>query len=93
MKDETRPLRGHSDTQLEALVVRLERALFAGVSSHRDVVLLVEAEHELGLRERKRVRSTVDEERRARTLSGEAGWLSVPKPPSVPPAHREGTRG
>ncbi len=89
MKVTDRPLRAHTATQLEALVTRLERALFAGTSTHRDVVVLVEAEREISYREAKRMRQTVVEERRARTLSGESGWLSVTKPPPVPGARHD----
>jgi len=77
MKRTDRPLRGHSDTHLQAMVARLERALFAGTSSHRDVGALVEAEREIRYREQKRLRATVSEERRARSQSAEAGWLSL----------------
>lgn len=74
-----RSLRGLSDTELQAMVTAFERALFAGTSSHRDVVALIEAEHEIMRREAKRARRTVHEERRARTLSGAeaGGWLAV----------------
>ncbi len=66
-----------SDTELEAMVTRYERALFAGTSSHRDVVKLIAAEREILRREAKRVKHTVHEERRARTVSSGEGWLSV----------------
>ena len=66
-----------SDTELEAMVTRYERALFAGTSSHRDVVKLIAAEQEILRREAKRVKQTVHEERRARTVSSSEGWLSV----------------
>lgn len=75
----SRPYRHLSDVELEALMARTERALFAGTSGHADMVRLIEAERELGYREAKRVRRTVVEERRARTLSGgdAGGWLSL----------------
>lgn len=84
----SRPYRHTPDVELEALVARAERALFAGTSGHADMVRLIEAERELGYREAKRLRRTVVEERRARTLSGSeaGGWLSLrPSGPPAPP--------
>lgn len=66
-----------SDTELQALVTRYERAVFAGISSHRDVVKLIAAEREILRREAKRVRQTVHEERSARTASSGETWLAV----------------
>lgn len=66
-----------SVTELEAMVTRYERSLFAGTSSHRDLVKLIAAEREILRRESKRVKQTVHEERRARTASSSEGWLSV----------------
>jgi len=61
------------------MVTAFERALFAGTSSHQDVLALIEAEREIMRREAKRARRTVHEERRARTRSGveAGGWLAV----------------
>lgn len=66
-----------SDTELQAMITRYERAVFAGTSSHRDVVKLIAAEREILRREAKRVKQTVREERRARTVTSSEGWLSV----------------
>jgi archaeosine-15-forming tRNA-guanine transglycosylase len=66
-----------SDTELQAMITRYERAVFAGTSSHRDVVKLIAAEREILRREAKRVKQTVHEERRARTASSSEGWLSI----------------
>jgi len=66
-----------SDTELQALITRYERAVFAGTSSHRDVVKLIAAEREILRREKKRVRQTVHEERQARTASSSEVWLAV----------------
>ncbi len=76
-----------SDTELQALVTRYERALFAGTSSHRDIVKLIAAEREILRREKKRVRQTVHEERAARTASSSEVWLAVK--PGVDPTRRD----
>lgn len=77
MSGGSRTLRRCSDTELEAMVTRYERALFAGTSTHRDVIKLIAAEREILRREAKRVRQTVREERTARTASSSDGWLST----------------
>lgn len=77
MKDGSRTMKRFSDTELQAMVTRYERAVFAGTSSHRDVVKLIAAEREILRREAKRVRQTVHAERRARTASSSEGWLAV----------------
>lgn len=77
MKDGSRSMKRFSDTELQAMVTRYERAVFAGISSHRDVVKLIAAEREILRREAKRVKRTVREERRARTASSSGGWLAV----------------
>ena len=77
MKDASRSIKRFSDTELEALVTRYERAVFAGTSSHRDVVKLIAAEREILRREKSRVRKTVHEERDARTVSSDEVWLAV----------------
>lgn len=59
------------------MVTRLERALFAGTSTHRDLVMLIEAEREILRREADRVRKTVQEERSARSASSSEGWLAA----------------
>lgn len=76
MAEGSRSIRRYSDTELEAMVTRYERALFAGTSTHRDLVKLIAAEREILRREAKRVRRTVHAERSARTASADA-WLTV----------------
>ncbi len=85
MAEGSRSIKRFSDTELQAMVTRYERALFAGTSTHRDVVKLIAAERELLRREAKRMRQTVREERSARTASSSEGWLAVsPAAPGNP---------
>lgn len=79
MKDLDRTFKRCSDTELEAFVTRYERVLQAGISTHADLVALVEVEREIMYREAKTLRRTVHEERQARTVSNATseGWLSV----------------
>lgn len=85
MAEGSRSIKRFSDTELQAMVTRYERALFAGTSTHRDVVKLIAAERELLRREAKRTRQTVREERSARTASSSEGWLAVkPAAPANP---------
>ncbi|MEJ2667746.1 MAG: hypothetical protein P8Z81_11720 [Deinococcales bacterium] len=76
MAEGSRSIKRFSDTELQAMVTRYERAVFAGTSTHRDLVKLIAAEREILRREAKRVRKTVHAERSARTASADA-WLSV----------------
>ena len=65
--------------ELEALVARCEGALFAGTSSHEDVVTLIDAEAELGRREKeafKRLQRTGSQLRASRTGTGDNGALT-----------------
>ena len=65
--------------ELEALVARCEGALFAGTSSHGDVVTLIDAEAELGRREReafKRFQRTEGLLKTSRTGTGDNGALT-----------------
>jgi len=80
-------MKSFSDTELRAMVSRYERAVFAGISTHRDVVRLIAAEREILRREAKRVRKTMHEERAARTASSSEGWLAVH--PSIDPKKRK----
>lgn len=41
-----------TNRELQEQVMRLERTIFAGTSSHRDVVVLIDCERELRRRER-----------------------------------------
>ena len=50
-------------TELEGIVRRCEAALFAGTSSHRDVVLLVDAEREIVRRAQRHFEASVRESR------------------------------
>ena len=69
MRTEQLPL-----TELEGIVQRCEAALFAGTSSHRDVVLLVEAEREILRRAQRHFEASVRESRTSRSsLSGASG--------------------
>lgn len=77
MKVGSRSLKRCSDAELHALVTRFERAVFAGTSTHRDVVELVAAEQEMLRRETTRVRRTLHEEGRSLSGEGSADWLTV----------------
>ncbi len=64
--------------ELEALIARCEGAIFAGISSHQDVVTLVDAEAELQRREREAFRHSQRTEkqlRTSRTGTGDNGAL------------------
>lgn len=85
MNDLARPFKRCSDTELQAYVSTYERALQAGISTHADLVALVDAEREIMYREAKALRRTVHEERQARTVSNASteGWLSIATGPAA----------
>ena len=69
MRTEQLPL-----TELEGIVRRCEAALFAGTSSHRDVVLLVDAEREILRRAQRHFEASVRESRASKaSMSGTVG--------------------
>jgi len=77
MAEGSKSIKSFSDTELRAMVSRYERAVFAGISTHKDVLKLIAAEREILRREAKRVKETVHEERNARTATSSEGWLAV----------------
>ena len=69
MRTEQLPL-----TELESIVRHCEAALFAGTSSHRDVVLLVDAEREILRRSRRHFEASVRDSRSSlASMSGTTG--------------------
>ncbi len=66
--------------KLEAIVQRCERAIFAGTSTHHDVVVLIESEQELLRRQRLQLKQTLRQEarlRESRTRSQEDDALII----------------
>ena len=61
-------------SELEGIVQRCEAALFAGTSSHRDVVLLVDAEREILRRAQRHFEASVRQSRTTNaSISGTSG--------------------
>ncbi len=76
-------LQEYSNQQLIQFIARCEQAIFAGTSTHHDVLLLIDSERELKRREQERLAKKRKLETRlsaSRTSSGTEGALVIQDP-------------
>lgn len=63
--------------ELEGIVHRCEAALFAGTSSHKDVVQLVDAEREIQRRQRRHLEEATKDSRASGSGATDSGGWSL----------------